>query len=479
MNKNLTKPFDEHWLNSATRGQKESLLRSLLTQKSLKDRDKLKNFQPNPSLIEGEMGGQERFLRSQAKIRLVTTANQWGKTHVGAYEACAIARGVHPYKNVVVPNTGVIVTAKSFDDGIENEIVPKIKEVCGAADIVKFGKNAQGIHSTVHFKGGSVAHLMSAEQKNVAFESKKFHWIWIDEPVRREIWIALFRGMLTTDGLAWITATLLDEPWIWEEIYEPGMAGVDSDIEIFTGPMEENRRVTDKARKAYIARLTPDEIKTRVHGIPMALAGRTIKCYEAQYDTGQPHHLIPSFNIPPHWPVWLSIDPHADKPHAVLFIAASPQGPLYACNEIFVQCTLHELADFINDVRCQYNMVDQIADSSIQNKDWGKRSGRDLLEDKGIRVKLARKKDKKQGIFLVNQKFKDDEFFVMQHCVRTHRELTLNRWKKNQRDPQIMLGEAEKKMDDMIDNVRYIFEENPEYTGSSPIHEIGPIGQRI
>lgn len=378
---------------------------------------------------------------------------------MGAAEMALLALGEHPHKKVRIPNRGVIVTAKSHKDGIEDEILPKLQEVVGSKDIVRIVKDKQGRPSTIHWRSKSITHLMSAEQDDVAFESKTLDLGWIDEPVRRQIYIAIRRGMMKSGGLLWMTATPLDEPWVYDEIYLPGMEG-HPDIEVFEGSTDENVYIPKHERDAYFATLTSDEVEARRYGRFAHLSGRVIKSYVRE------RHLIAPFDIPYHWPVYLSIDPGGNKPHAALWIAVSPQNIKYACNEIYVRDTIKNFGLEVLAINEQYNMADILIDTSAQEQDWDKKSAREILQDIGVDTRLAQKKNlKKSGLLLINQHFQEDQLFVFENCVRLHRELTLYTYQKNKRDTQKILEEPEKKFDDMIDNMRYILVERPDFSG--------------
>jgi hypothetical protein len=118
----------------------------------------------------------------------------------------------------------------------------------------------------------------------------------------------------------------------------------------------------------------------------------------------------------------------------------------------------------------QYNMINILIDTSAQMDGWGKRSAREILEDFDIYTRLAQKKNlKSSGIILMNQLFKEDELFVFDHCVRTHRELMLQMYEMNKRDPEKQAEVPAKKLDDCTDDVRYILVERPHYDTSNHI----------
>jgi len=404
--------------------------------KDQRDKTKLDRYVPNP-------GFQEEFFKSAKSIRAMICGNQAGKTHGGAVEAAHYALGTHPHKKIRTPNVGIISTAMNFKDGIEDIVLPKLRAVVGSKDITKIKNNSQGIPVTIHWRSGSLTHLKSVEQDDESYEGKTIDWAWLDEPHRRAIFIALKRGMLTTAGHTWMTMTPLSEPWIYEEIYIPGKEGTDPNIEIFEGSSDQNFRISKSDKDEFLSRLTKDEIQTRWHGKFQHLAGRVFKEYQRE------RHRIKAFDVPYHWPVWISIDPHRNKPNAVVFLAVAPDGKRYVCNEIYHACGPKELANLIKEVGSQYNVVETLIDTSAQESGWEKVSLRQLLQDYDVRTKLAQKKNlKNSGIILINQGFMDNELFIMEHCIRIHREFTNQIYTRNKRDASLVLEEPKKAFDD-------------------------------
>ena len=389
-------------------------------------------------------------------------------------EAALYALGEHPHKKIRIPNIGIIVSAQGFQEGIVKTILPKLLSVVGTHDIKRIKQNSQGIPNRIDWRTGSVTYLMSAEQDDVAFEGTTIDFCYADEPIRRSIFIAVKRGLMKSGGHFWMAATPLDEPWLFEELYVPGVSGKDPNIEIFEGTVEENKYISEKNKQEFRARLTEDEIDARWYGRFRHLTGRVFKEYQPE------RNRVPSFDVPPHWPVWCGIDPHRNKPQTAVFLAVSPQGKLYIVNEIYIKCTILKFADHILDIAAQYNMQKFMIDTSAQEEGWDKESARQILQRAGVRTRLAQKKNlKASGIIMMNQYFASDHLFVMEHCKRVHRELTNQIFKKHKRDSQVVLEEPEKKWDETTDCVRYILVERPQYRQGLNYYDSEPVYSRI
>lgn len=396
-------------------------------------------------------------MKSQAPIRVILGGNRLGKSFIGIYEHCCYALGEHPYKKIRIPNVGFIVTAKPLREGIEKDILPTIRSIVGTEDIVSIKNNPQGFPFKIQWRTGSTSFLMSAEQDDIVFEGTTIDHAFCDEPVRREIYIGLRRGMITTGGHWWMACTPLEEPWIYEELYMNRQPGK---IECFEGASDENVMISDEEKQLFWDILTPEEREARWYGKFRHLSGRVIHAYKPEI------HRIQGFDVPYHWPTWMSIDPHKRKPHAALFLTVSPQNIAYVCNEIFLACGIREFGEMCLEIGSQYKMVERLADTSIQEDSWERLSAREILAPL-FPLKLAQKKNKyTSGLLAINQAFKDNTLFVMDHCRRTHREMLTHVYKKSKTN---VLEAPEDRMNDMIANLRYILVERPSYSGAPKI----------
>lgn len=447
------------------RSDKEKLLKTLMEKKLVVETHRLGLFKPNP-------GFQTQFQLSKANVRLITAGNQSGKSTIGAVESAMYSLGEHPHKKIRTPNTGLIITGQGFKTGIDQVVFPKLSKIVGSKDIVHIKRSSQGIPVQITWRNGSITHLMSSEQDDDVFEGMTCDHVWIDEPVRRSIFVAVKRGMITTGGHLWLSCTPLDEPWMYEDIYIKGIEKTDPEIEVFEGSTDENVMISEYDKNEFKKILTKEEIDARWYGKFRHLSGRVFKSYAPE------KHRISGFDIPYHWPVWISIDPHRGKPHAVIFIAISPQNKKYVCNEIFRECSIGSLAEEILDLASQYNIYNHMIDTSAQEDGWNKMSARQILQEYGISTKLAQKKNKKNsGIMLINQLFEQEDLYIFDHCVRTHRELVNQTYKKQKQADGSFSEEPQKKYDDQTDNMRYILIENPKFGPKARVKEIGPLYQ--
>ena len=392
-------------------------------------------------------------------------------------EVAHLALGIHPFHNRKIPNVGVIISGQGFKTGIEKVIVPKLKEVVGTKDLKKVICNNTGTPVKAIWRNGSVTHFMSAEQDDKVFEGMTVDYMCVDEPVRREIFIAMKRGLMKTNGICWFACTPLDEVWMYEELYIPGKHKRDPDIHVFEGTPEENPYLSDKAKQEFKKRLTKEEVMTRWYGQAMHLSVRVFKEYNFN------DHRIPFFDVPEHWPVWVGIDPHKNKPHMAIFLAVSPSGVKYVVNEVYLKCWIHDFTKKVLEVGEQYNVISRVIDPSAQEMNWGREiSARGIMASLGCETKLAYKSGQKaNSIILINHLLEGKELFITDNCLRLHREFMGQVYKKSRVGLQVF-EEPEKYLDDATDALRYILIERPTFAGKNRIKDhgslFGAIGKR-
>lgn len=304
--------------------------------------EKIRYWKPHPKQLDA--------VRSKAKIRLVLGGNRSGKSEWGVIEAISHALGYRPYLkqddpdylvDVKIPSRGRIC-GEDYRNHIGNIIIPKLREWIPKGEIAEIKKNPQGVEILWVLKNGSTLELMTYEQESDKFEGADSDWVWFDEPPPRAIFIASYRGLVDRNGKCWFSMTPLKEPWIKNELWDK-QKDTNASIDGFIFDILDNVGfgLTKKAVIKFEEMLTPEEKESRLRGKFMHLAGLVYK--EFDYSV----HAIKPFEIPLDWPIYLAIDPHPRTPHAVLFMAVSPDGTKYIFDELFRACLVEELAQYI------------------------------------------------------------------------------------------------------------------------------------
>jgi hypothetical protein len=352
---------------------------------ALEELDILK--QQNGSAFYHPHHKQDLFHRGgHKKYRYVRTGNRWGKSQCGAAEDVANARGfrewypegdVARYAGIPKRSTkGVILVhdwgkaeeiftnqidgtgrGKLFDYIPRDELINVHKGSSGNVDCIKIKSKWGGI-STIYLDT-----VKSFLQNPMGHESSQWDWIHVDEPIPQDLWKAVSRGLMDTNGRAWFLCTPLNQAWI-NDFFIPsrrtrlnteGSTSFDNKL-VIIGSTKDNPHITDEAREEYAKTLSVDERQCRLEGIPKSMSGMVYKSFSPEYSPdGHVYENTPTgwencVTPPVDYTIRYAIDPHPQTPHAVLFAATAPTGEVFFFREIFEQTLVKNLAEQINNI---------------------------------------------------------------------------------------------------------------------------------
>jgi hypothetical protein len=180
---------------------------------------------------------------------------------------------------------------------------------------------------------------MSYEQDAKLFEGWTGHLAHFDEPPPQAIYVATMRGLMRHNGRAFITATPLNEPWIYDHIYLKGLRG-DDEIDVFCFSLYDNKYLNDEARESFIREIPEEEREARVNGKFKHLSGVVYKEFSEE-------HLKESFEIPKHWTRICAMDYHSRKECAIVWVAIDEHNRAYVYDELGTQGTIREISEKI------------------------------------------------------------------------------------------------------------------------------------
>lgn len=285
---------------------------------------------------------QKLFHSSDKKGRFLCGGNQSGKTTSGALEAAYHSTGIYPvwYPEALklkAPNLGRIcvqdfkifgeVVEKKLFEWIPQELVVSIKR--GVSGIQKF--------TVRHVTGGiSEVTVMTYEQADEAFEGWTGHWAWFDEPPPNEKFVATLRGLMAYKGRYWITATPINEPWLYDRfVYNKSDELLYLNVDI-----RDNPHLSEEQIKSFEATLSEDQKEARLHGRFKHLTGLVYKMFDPSI------HVIPKdkIQIRLNWPKYFVCDPHDRKPHFGIWATVDPFGTVYIIDEIMFKGTIEEFS---------------------------------------------------------------------------------------------------------------------------------------
>lgn len=363
-----------------------------------------------------------------------------------------------------------VIASLGFEKGVRDIIIPEIKKWLPKSRLIKEKPNSQGITVKMYLRGDegeSVLSFMSGEQDDMTFEGDMTDYVWIDEPIRRSVYISCLRSLIVSKGPLIFTLTPLTEPWIYQDLY----CARDPEIECIQGSIydaliEKGGHLTKEQIESFVSKIPESERPARVNGEFKHLIGRVYKAFDPKI------HVVENFRIPFDWPVWCAIDPHTRKPNAALWLAISPEEEWYVCNEVYFQGGIEDFGHEVKRISRQYNTVCHLIDTSSETPDWNKReTARTLLERIGLRTRLARKKNQKESSrFIVQQALEGKDgtdipwLYVFQSCKRTQFEFLNYVWDDFKEPERSGVKEEPRKVnDDVLDGLHYIVVEKPKY----------------
>lgn len=363
--------------------------------------------------------GQDRFHSNGDKLhRMVRCGNRWGKSTAGCAEDLAWMLGErtwykrkftiynrdgtvyrvhdghenHPLVRLGIPQRPVkgLVIVQDWDKckevwtGNEGQRPGKIWTLAPKGSVVNTRRNHSGTIDHLTFKNGSTLQfdtIESFKKAKMSSESSDFDFVHCDEPCPEDMYIANARGLVDRHGKSWFTLTPLTEFWINDMFFPmPGVASKFPPSKIWAeqGKMSDNPHNTIEAMEDFKRLLTPEQVECRINGLPFELSGLVYKSFSYSKHVYQE---VPKgwedLNTPPRdYIIHVSIDTHPETPMAVLFSAVGPDNRYYIYDELFIKCSVEELAHVVlvklqgyyyEDVKCEPGawINDPITQSSI------------------------------------------------------------------------------------------------------------------
>lgn len=309
---------------------------------------------------------QDSFHRSKACRRLLEGGNRSGKSTCGVVEDASFLVGHRPFykegnpaRTSLIPqgrpSKGLVIatnwdkvdeifTSKQGEGG-------KLWQYLPSGFVRNSPKNKNGVIDTIDCHNNSLLRfstVQSFKHDPQSVESSDWDFIHVDEPCPEEMFIGASRGLIDRGGCAYFTLTPLSELWIHSMFFPHPGEHRELDVNQYfslRASMRDNLSLNEEAISLFLAGLTDDEKQCRLNGIPLSLSGLVYK--EFRPDThmyqGTPHGWKSHNDPPKGYVIKVSIDPHPQTPHAILFTAVSPLGQKFIYDEVFRHCTIKEL----------------------------------------------------------------------------------------------------------------------------------------
>lgn len=398
----------------------------------MRERDPLAFYRPHQKQVS--------FHRSLAAYRAVMGGNRSGKTEMGVVEDLWIATGTHPYVKPPIPNRGRIGVT---DFKVMEQVTwPKIEKWLPKRMIKDVIKGYKGAVTGVRLFNDSFFDIMSYEQPPMKWESVDLDWIHFDEPPPYETFKASRARLIDRDGRMWFTLTPLEEPWLFDEIWEKCKEGtrywgIDVD-------MRDNPYLSRTAIGHYISEVSSDDYEARVLGKFRHLTGRVLKDFTDQYPYVMPKGQIV---IQKSWPRLMILDPHEKTPWCTQWYAWDEQNDtIFRIDELRFDPakSIDEYGEAVRNIERYHNadvpphgrIVDTYAAKPLYNS-----GGSSLIDElrsiAGLDFRVADKTDQGKRLwdliyrYKINPATRLPRMVTLEHCAAARKEIVQYVWDKH------------------------------------------------
>jgi len=241
-------------------------------------------------------GGQEEFLKSTARNRLMSGGNRAGKTTVLGVDMIWHADGRHPYQQVPPPPIFMWLVVKKLPKETDAEAAKyrRYEELAALQALREWmprrllingewADSWSGKSYRLTLTNGSVIELKSWNQPIDEFESDPVSYVGFDEPPPLPIWQATRMRILDTEGRRSVSGTVLSEAqhWVIPEIVERHEKG-DSDYWAAQISLLDNPHISESEREKILLEIhDPKEREARVYGGYVRRAGPVFDEYSS------------------------------------------------------------------------------------------------------------------------------------------------------------------------------------------------------
>ena len=219
-------------------------------------------------------GQQKDAYLSSKKIQVLLGGNRSGKTSLGAIKMIQIAREKHPYYNGIMgwkpPFSFWCVTVSN--SAHDETVIPAFRQWIPKSLVARWPTRDK---NWLELRDGTKFVMKSEEQGEDKFTGAKIHGAWIDEEVKRKVFVETFFRTLDYKGFVMNTLTpLKGYTYLYHDYIAKKRSGELSDlVDDFQISMEENPHIS-KSEKDNLTRFYTDrELMSRKFGEFIDLTG--------------------------------------------------------------------------------------------------------------------------------------------------------------------------------------------------------------
>ncbi len=283
--------------------------------------------------------------------------------------------------------------------------------------------------------------ILSNEQESKEFESVDLGWLAIDEPIRKDIYMASVARSRMGCIIFWTLTPLDYSAWIEEDLYNKrdgiNVEYIEADIENNCKEHSSRGLLEHKNIERMIAQYPEDEGQARIHGKFGHLLGKIIKSFNRKI------HVIRPFEMSrDKYSVFMALDTHPQVDDHTLWMAIDEKNQKYLITEFVEKGTGSQLAAEFKRIEGGMRIEGRLIDPSAFNSD--ERSQEPSfglkLKDEGFEFELG-SKDLINGIrrmqdafayeMVGNELIKKPEIFIFDTCPVTIHQIESYVWVRN------------------------------------------------
>jgi len=288
--------------------------------------------------------------------------------------------------------------------------------------------------------GNSTIQFMSHDNDPSDFASGDFHYVILDEPPKRAIFVENQARVMRVDGKIVLAMTWPDDPaipvdWIYDEIYDK--AKTDDTVECFELKTTENFTLDQKAIRSQMSKWDAATISVRIEGQSIRFsnrihplftntdsvwsfkAGRAVyldeegKCPITDSTDVVVFNHVKDMEINPAWPVVQILDPHPRKPHMWSYVVVMPSDDYFIIAEGQCDDTPSTIRDVMHEqeedlrLNVKLRLIDPNMGQSPSSAKERRKTWREEFREVGLIYELA--DDSSVGRSKVNEFLKPDE----------------------------------------------------------------------
>ncbi len=431
------------------------------------NRPNLNNYIPHPK--------QRLFHESPKKGKLLLGGNRSGKTTGGTIESIHWLKGQHPNRDVPPPPIRGRAIAVDFKDGVERILKPEFQRWLPPS-LLRNGSWTDSFNSytnTLYLTNGSFLEFMSYEQDLEKFAGTSRHFIYFDEEPPKSIFNENRMRLIDVDGSYWITMTpVLGMTWVYDDIYIPGITGLNPNILVVEVSMKENPHIREEALESAFDNMDEEEITARREGRFVQIGGTIFKSFgDAHVIDPIPIEYLKRLN----W--YASMDHGLNNPTAWLWHAVTPRGRVVTFHEHYQrEWTIDKHAAYVLARQREWEKAPElyIGDPAIKQRNAQTGLSTQMIYSQlGIPIALANN-DVTAGINKMNMYLNANPpmWQITTDCPWLLKHMRRYRWDTYKsaklRDDNNLKEKPHKKDDHDIDAARYFYSIMPDLTYDLP-----------